>query len=694
MRAVGSRVKRMTVVGGCAAVSSALLLGLTMTVVREAWVLTACFGMAVGGTLAGFLTAFEAFWNEKPGSLLPGILRSALLGAVGGTVGAVTGQLLYRTWGTHLITDPGQAVAIPLSLGASLGWGLTGLGVGLAITLSQPSGRGRWLYASIGGTAGGLAGGIIMQLVRPFLGSGSLIPGLVILGAAVGLGISWTERLLSSISLQVLDGPGRGSEYVLSRNSVIGSHRDCSVRLTSAGVAPRHARITFQSNRPYLEDLGSPTAVTVNDRKVSGTSAGLTNGDLIRIGGSLLRVRTSGAAAGGAAALATVLFALSMALPGSVSAADNGTITQIDASRYPIVDVYAELPGQLRPGRMNGLSIAEDGSPATLLEVRDLAKASRDVPLTISLVVDTSQSMRGRKLREAREAIFSFTRTIPEEARVNLIAFNDKVQVLAGGLPPSLVYRYSVDLSASGHTALFDAIREGASLIDGASGRRAVITLTDGMANRGNVSMEEAVVFAEESGVSLLFVGLGSDARKNRLDTMAVRTGGKAVFTSDPGDLASLFSSYADDLSREVMIRYTSQEIGGDVVPVSLELQSGRSRIQLTGKYLSPRASFFGSAGASPYLLLLLGLLGPAGLFAASRLNAFNMGSRPFLLVEGSSQATRLLTKVLSSEGMTVPVSLGGETLKVNNQPVTGSRVLRGGETLTWGETTILYRKS
>jgi hypothetical protein len=47
---------------------------------------------------------------------------------------------------------------------------------------------------------------------------------------------------------------------------------------------------------------------------------------------------------------------------------------------------------------------------------------------------------------------------------------------------------------------------------------------------------------------------------------------------------------------------------------------------------------------------------------------------------------------VLTRHGMTIPMSIGGETLLVNNQPVTSSRTLKPGETLTWGETTIMRK--
>lgn len=662
------------------------------------------FGLILGGFLAGFLTAFELLWTQRTGMLTSRLVPSAIMGAFGGALGAWAGNILFKAWGSHLVNSPSSGIMFPLSLGSAAGWGLTGLGVGLAVTLPFSSARSRWIHASIGGMAGGIAGGLFMQVFRPLMGSGSLVLGLLGLGSAVGFGISWTEKALSSLRLQVLQGPGRGSEFTLGGSTLIGNDKNCAVRLTEAGVAPRHARIFYKARRLFFEDLGSPLGSSLNDRKVSGTSASLAHGDLIRVGRSLLRVNAPDLAGsmGSTVALSALFLILSLLTPTTAQAAQGthtsvsrseAKITQFDTSRYPIVDLYATLPGDLRPGAVRTLEVREGEREATLLEVRDLQKGVRDVPLTISLVVDTSESMKGRKIQEAKDAIFSFSQTIPSTARINLVAFSDHVRVLSKGLPSSLIYRSASELSADGHTALFDAINTGVSLLDGINGRKVVLTITDGIANRGTVSMDEAVISAESKGVSLLFVGLGSDARRNRLEDMARLTGGKAVFTSNPTELSSLFEAFAMDLSREVLVRYRSPGSTKSVVPVTLHLGSGASGSYLENRYLSPQASFFGVTGTSSIILFVFGLLGPAGLFAASRLNSFNMGKAPVLLVEGSSQATRLLTKVLSDEGMTVPMAIGGQTILVNNQPVKGTRTLKGGETLTWGETTILFRK-
>jgi len=703
MKVIGNRILRSTIVGCCGALTAAVPLSFILMMTRRTSLVTASFGIILGGALASFFIIFEHLWHQRDGDLLSRTIKSGLIGAVGGGIGAYLGQSIFMAWGSRVVGTSAAGIGIPISMGAAAGWALTGIGVALAITLPFSNNRSRWLHASLGGAAGGLVGGLVMQMARPMMGTGSLTFGLVVLGGAVGLGISWAERTLSIARLQVLEGPGRGSEFPLGRETLIGSDRKCPIHLSGAGVASRHAKIRVQNRKTFLEDLGAPKGLILNGQKMKEQVSRLSHGDLIKMGDNLLRVNlpSSRSVAG---KMAAVLIALMVFQPGTIFAdygladpglADNeARITQVDPSKYPVVDIYTTLPGEMGPGRVRTFAVTEGDMEAVVLEIRDLARGTRDVPISVSLVVDTSGSMRGEKILHARDALHSFVDIIPETATINLISFNSTVNVLATSITPGMVGRHAYGLSASGHTALFDAIHRGSELLSGQPGRKVVVTLTDGKADWGQVSMEDALGFAEMEGVSLLFVGLGEDARKNRLAAMASRTGGRAVFTHLPSGIESLFAGFAMDLSREVLVRYRAADTDGQVVPVTLSMISGKGIRSISGRYMSPESTFMGTSGNTSSALFIIGLLGPVGLLAVARMNAFNMTNRSLLLVEGSSQATRQMTRLLNVSGMTVPMSIGGETLLINNRPADGTQILKGGETVTFGDTTMFFRGS
>ena len=195
MKAVGSKVTRMGLVGCFAALASAVPLGLTMTTIHGALPSSIMFGLLLGSFLAGFFMIFEHLWYGKTGGMISKVLLSASVGAVGGIIGAVLGQTLFNTWGTRLVGSSSSGISVPLSMGAALGWGFTGMAVGLAVTLPFPENRGRWFAASIGGFTGGFVGGLVMQSFRPLMGVVSMTLGLAVLGWIMGIGISWAHSV-------------------------------------------------------------------------------------------------------------------------------------------------------------------------------------------------------------------------------------------------------------------------------------------------------------------------------------------------------------------------------------------------------------------------------------------------------------------------------------------------------------------
>ena len=86
-------------------------------------------------------------------------------------------------------------------------------------------------------------------------------------------------------------------------------------------------------------------------------------------------------------------------------------------------------------------------------------------------------------------------------------------------------------LEPGGHTALYDAIAQGVESVKGVAGRRAVIVLTDGKANRGSLDIDQAIEAAAKAYVSVTVIGLGEDVRTARLERIAQETGGNYFFT-------------------------------------------------------------------------------------------------------------------------------------------------------------------
>ncbi len=127
--------------------------------------------------------------------------------------------------------------------------------------------------------------------------------------------------------------------------------------------------------------------------------------------------------------------------------------------------------------------------------VEAIARSWGDVkkPGVVAFVMDTSGSMAGGKLEEARGGMLRALDGIGRRNLVGLLPFSSQVneRIAVGPVAENgnAITRAVERMRAAGETALYDAILEGIKMVDEAPGDadtiRGVVVLTDGKANRG-----------------------------------------------------------------------------------------------------------------------------------------------------------------------------------------------------------------
>lgn len=101
------------------------------------------------------------------------------------------------------------------------------------------------------------------------------------------------------VTIYVGDDPRRassqdlGRQYPLEGETTIGRGGENTIVLDMDNVSRRHARILSESDGHFLEDLGSTNGTYVNDAEVK-FSRQLVNGDLLKIGGAILKFLQGG----------------------------------------------------------------------------------------------------------------------------------------------------------------------------------------------------------------------------------------------------------------------------------------------------------------------------------------------------------------------------------------------------------------
>ena len=157
-------------------------------------------------------------------------------------------------------------------------------------------------------------------------------------------------------------------------------------------------------------------------------------------------------------------------------------------------------------------------------------------PASVYLLVDVSTSMRGGKLRGAKQASQSFLSQIDvDQDQLGLITFSDKVtEVHPMGSATEASFALSISaLEASGQTALFDAVILGVKRLQqqwDPNRSNVLIAMTDGENNTGNYSLEDigTTVSNADKPVFIFTVAYGGGADMDVLQQIANWGNGQA----------------------------------------------------------------------------------------------------------------------------------------------------------------------
>jgi VWFA-related protein len=560
--------------------------------------------MALGSIAGMFIGAFLGSREPIAGRQFAAAARRAAFGGaaglIGGAAGAGLGSTVFTTLGALVVDAGGFPASLGVALAAALGWAILGASVGLCGGMMVRS-RERALYGLSGGVLGGLFGGLMLSGLSA-TSIWSALAGLCLLGMSIGAFISLVEETFVTAKVKVVKGRHLNREFPLFKDlNVVGRDDRSDVCLSGAeGVGIQHAVIRRTKGRYSIETDDEGKMVYVNQKPTR--SSGLADGDVIRVGSILLMFSAMRKAA------ALVVFVLLAGLSGmGESAAQAGEpasvrISQFDLTGFPVVKAYVSiLDSANKPVRgltSAGVTLSENGRPVPIDTMRMKGMDSGPEPVSLAIVLDRSGSMAGDKIVKAKESVLRFLALMEPGDRASLITFSDNVDKVE---PPTenreLLKQRTEAILADGHTALFDAIAAGVESVKGVPGRRTVVVLTDGIANRGALDINQAVAAAIKEYVSVYVVGLGKDVRAARLEGIAEMTGGFYFYAPSADGLAEIYESISKRIHNEYIVTYRTEKRADYLRNATLTLSPG---LQTTRAYFQPESSLFGAGGNAP----------------------------------------------------------------------------------------------
>ena len=241
----------------------------------------------------------------------------------------------------------------------------------------------------------------------------------------------------------------------------------------------------------------------------------------------------------------------------------------------------------------------EDGH-FLLLASPGLAPPAKVQPKDICFVMDTSGSMAGGKLEQAKKALRFCLANLNADDRFEVISFATEAEgrfkaLVAADEANIAVATRAVDaLKPIGGTAIGDALRQALALRDGAAGRPyLVVFLTDGLPTVGETREDrlvELVRAANTAATRVFAFGIGDDVNTHLLDRIAAETRAVSQYVSAREDLevklSGFYAKFKDPVFCDLKLSFDNPDIRvTQLQPASLPDLFNGDMLVLFGRY-------------------------------------------------------------------------------------------------------------
>ncbi len=234
------------------------------------------------------------------------------------------------------------------------------------------------------------------------------------------------------------------------------------------------------------------------------------------------------------------------------------------------------------------------------------------VPRDLVLVLDTSGSMRGPKMEQARKALKYCLDNLGADDRFGLINFATTVNCYEDKLLPAnteqvaKAKKWVEDLEATGGTAINDALASALELRSKEEGRSfTVVFFTDGQPTVGETDVNKIVknTLAKNTANTRIFTfGVGDDVNATMLDQIADKTRAVSTYVRPAEDIENKVSGLYSKISNPALTNLkltTTNDIkfsevyppelpdlfhGGQLIVLGRYSGKGAAAVKLTGR--------------------------------------------------------------------------------------------------------------
>ena len=269
--------------------------------------------------------------------------------------------------------------------------------------------------------------------------------------------------------------------------------------------------------------------------------------------------------------------------------ADEPTRIQVEVTRVDMLFTVTDKKGRFGTNlTKDDFEVIENKKQQVIQEFA----AESDLPLRLGILIDTSNSIRGRfkfEQEAAIEFINNVVRTNQDKAMV--VRFDNSAELVSDLITDTEKLTTAIrNLRPGGGTAFYDAIyfacRDKLSQDQPKHKfRRAIIMVTDGDDNQSNYTRDQALEMAQKSDVVLYTISTNDSKIESDGDKVlkyyASETGGRAFFPFRVEDLEQSFENIANELRHQYNIAYRPDPLKTDGLfhPVELRVKGRKDLV-------------------------------------------------------------------------------------------------------------------
>jgi Ca-activated chloride channel family protein len=241
-----------------------------------------------------------------------------------------------------------------------------------------------------------------------------------------------------------------------------------------------------------------------------------------------------------------------------------------------------------------------------------LSRKQKIIDKNLIFVLDSSGSMSGKKITQAKEAVRFVIDHLEKGDKFALVDFDDGVDVFSPDLVPASpenrekALRFVDEIEDSGGTNINDALLQALKMVEQEGRPSYILFLTDGLPTVGVTETADIlrnVGQANSRNIRIFVFGVGYDVNTELLDRLSSDNRGTSVYLGENDNLEVAISQYYEKISSpllsDLQIDYGKIRVK-DTYPRTLPDLFKGSQLVLVGKY----------SGRGPVTVTLSGKVG------------------------------------------------------------------------------------